>query len=429
MFKLVTMKNAAAMLALFLMWGGIGLLSITVPIEKAHAHGERNQEPFLRMRTLHWYDVEFSHPDKTTFQVNDLITITGKFRLFSKWPNQLPDPEKIYLNLLSAGAAFTKVEAWVNEESAVQSFEGELGRDYEFKVVGRARWEGTWHVHPMVNVLNAGGLVGPGLEYTIEGSYTDYKQPATTISGLEIDDISTFGLERVYTWHALWAVLALFWIIWWIRRPLLIPRYLMAKHGDYEDVLVTKTDRIVTAALIIVVLGLVIGSMISTNKDYPRTITLQAGLAIIPPLEEANPITIKMKRGLYFIPGRTVIAKVLVTNNQERPIRLGEFTSANLRFLDRTVIGTDDGASVNFPKELVAEQPLIISDNSPILPGDSRLITIEATDAAWEVERLSSLLNDPESTLGAMLFFFDDEGTRYITELFGNMIPVFKKDE
>jgi methane/ammonia monooxygenase subunit B len=295
-------------------------------------------------------------------------------------------------------------------------------------MVAKARWEGDWHVHPMVNVKDAGGLVGPGVAYTVAGSYLDYRHGVKTISGLEIEDISNYAMDRVYTWHAIWIVLGLVWVVWWIRRPLLMPRYLMTKHGDYEDTLVTKTDRTVSGVAIICLLALVIGSMVVTTNEYPRTITLQAGKAIIPPLEKPKSIQIDMQEGQYYIPGRTVIAKMLVTNNQDRPIRLGEFSSANLRFLDRTVNGVNDGKEDNFPQELIANEPLRISDNSALMPGESRVMRIDATDAAWEVERLSSLLNDPESTLGALLFFYYDEGNRYISELFGNIIPVYKDD-
>ena len=39
----------------------------------ALAHGERNQEPFLRMKTLHWYDVKWSGENDETIQGNDVV--------------------------------------------------------------------------------------------------------------------------------------------------------------------------------------------------------------------------------------------------------------------------------------------------------------------------------------------------------------------
>ena len=402
------------------------VVSTVMPLETVEAHGERNQEPFLRMRTIHWYDVEFSKPADSVIPVNEELVITGKFRLFSKWASQLPDPEKMYLNAASAGAVFTKVESWVNGRSTVQSFKGELGRDYEFKMVIKARWEGTWHVHPMLNVYDAGGLIGPGVTYTVGGHHSDYVQSMTTIDGTFIENMETYALDRVYSWHALWAIFAVIWLLWWIRRPLLLPRYLMTKQGDYEDVLVTKTDRIFSAAFLIVVLFVAIGGALVANAQYPRTITLQAGLAIVPPLPITPAPDVEMLEGKYYIPGRTVIARTRITNTLDVPVRLGEFSSANLRFLDRTVQGIDDGSGKHTAKDLIANSSLLVSNNSFLAPGETREVTIEATDAAWELERLSSLLNDPESTLGALLFFYDEQGNRYISELFGNMIPVYK---
>jgi methane/ammonia monooxygenase subunit B len=49
-----------------------------------------------------------------------------------------------------------------------------------------------------------------------------------------------------------------------------------------------------------------------------------------------------------------------------------------------------------------------------------------ATDAAWEVERLTSFLTDVDSKFGAMLFFYDSEGRRYITTVGGPILPVFR---
>ena len=62
-----------------------------------------------------------------------------------------------------------------------------------------------------------------------------------------------------------------------------------------------------------------------------------------------------------------------------------------------------------------------------VITTSSMAVKIEATDAAWETERLSSLLKDPESTLGALLFFYDAKGKRYISELFGTLIPIFQR--
>ena len=50
---------------------------------------------------------------------------------------------------------------------------------------------------------------------------------------------------------------------------------------------------------------------------------------------------------------------------------------------------------------------------------------VEATDAVWENERLTSLLNDPDNRVGGLLFFYDDAGERHIANLSGAIVPVF----
>jgi len=52
---------------------------------------------------------------------------------------------------------------------------------------------------------------------------------------------------------------------------------------------------------------------------------------------------------------------------------------------------------------------------------------MDATDAAWEVERLVAFLSNVDSRIGALLFFYDDKGARYITSVAGPILPVFKK--
>jgi len=416
-------KYVWQVLSVFLLMASVGVIYSDV----ARAHGERNQEPFLRMRTFHWYDVKFSKPEGTDIPVNGEVEITGTVHAFTYWPEQISGPSTVYFNAASAGAVFVKLEAWVNEKPAIQSFKMELGRDYNFKVKLKARWPGKWHVHPMVNVLHAGGLLGPGMWFNVTGDQNDFALGVKTLTGREIPNLATWGVSRVITWHTFWAVLALVWLIWWIKRPLLLPRWLMVHEETNEDELVTKGDRVLAAVLLVGTLGACIAGYIVTEKTFPRTITLQAGKAIINPLPKPPAIPVDMSAGEYHIPGRTVIAKFKVTNTADSPIQLGEFTSAGLRFIEKSVQAAVDNVDPGYPEELLPGQALKVSDNSPLAPGETRVITVEATDAAWETERLSSLLKDPESTLGALLFFYDENGKRYMSELFGTLIPIFKR--
>jgi methane/ammonia monooxygenase subunit B len=59
---------------------GMATLAMTLVLDTspAMAHGERSQEPFLRMRTIQWYDMKWG-PETT--KVNDFASMTGKFHL------------------------------------------------------------------------------------------------------------------------------------------------------------------------------------------------------------------------------------------------------------------------------------------------------------------------------------------------------------
>jgi methane/ammonia monooxygenase subunit B len=115
------------------------------------------------------------------------------------------------------------------------------------------------------------------------------------------------------------------------------------------------------------------------------------------------------------------------TNNGDKPVQLGEFMTAGLRFVNHSVPAALANVDPGFPKELLPPSGLKVADNTPIAPGEKRTMMVEATDAAWEVERLTSLLNDPDNRIGGLLFFFDSEGKRIIANVMGPIVPVFGK--
>ena len=62
----------------------LGIISLILlslaPASLVNAHGERSQEPFLRMLSVQWYDTKWS-TDKLA--VNEEMTLTGKFHLLA----------------------------------------------------------------------------------------------------------------------------------------------------------------------------------------------------------------------------------------------------------------------------------------------------------------------------------------------------------
>ena len=399
------------------------LLAGVLP-EPALAHGERATEPYIRTRTVHWYDLSWS-TDKLA--VNDTVTVKGRFRLLSDWPDAVSKPKLVFLSNGSPGAVLTRVESYINDMPAQQSARDlELGRDYDFKIVMKGRMPGRWHLHPVLNVHGAGAIVGPGSWVEVSGSEADFKASVTTMHGAEIDDLQTFGVANAQLWQLGYGLIAVAWLLWWIRRPLIIPRWLALQKGR-EDLLVTATDDKVAAGLFVLVLGVVIVGYNQTVKAYPQLVPLQAGSVYTPPLPEApRRVDIQLKRAEYDVPGRSMRVTAEITNRSTQPLQIGEFTTAGLRFVNRKVDAATAAVPVGFPRDLVPASGLVLDNDAPLQPGEKRLVKLDATDAAWELERLVSFLSNVDSRMGGLIFFYDGEGQRQIGEVFGPIVPVFK---
>lgn len=401
----------------------LGLLLATTMQSLAWAHGERAQEPYLRTRTAHWYDVKWS---TEKLAVNDQITITGKFRLFGDWPDAVDLPSTVFVSNATPGPVLARVESYLNGVPARQSFANlEIGRDYEYKMVLKARIPGRFHVHPMIAVKGSGPLVGPGKWVEISGAAKDFVFPVDTLAGERIDDLESWGVSTALTWHGIWLALAVLWVLWWVRRPILIPRYLALKR-DREDLLTTSLDLKVAIGLLIVTIALAFGGYYWAQARYPKTVPLQAGTMKTPPLPlERAPLSIQVKSARYDVPGRSMRVVLEARNTGDRPVSIGEFATASIRFINQNVPAARANVDAGYPQDLLARTGLKLSDDSPIAPGERREIRLDATDAAWEIERLTSFLTNVDSKFGGLLFLFDDTGKRTIAEIGGPVVPVF----
>ena len=215
----------------------LSLLSIAYT-SLVSAHGERSQEPFLRMLSVQWYDTKWS---TNKLAVNEELTLTGKFHLHTGWPEAIARPDVAFMHVYVPGPVFVRKGVWVNGRPMVRSASYEIGRDYEYKIVMKARRPGQHHVHPMLSIKDGGPNAGPGQWVEITGDAADFVNPITTLTG-ETVNLETWGWTRVWSWHALWGVLAVFWLAWWLRRPLLAGRNIMLRQGR-EDELITPTDK------------------------------------------------------------------------------------------------------------------------------------------------------------------------------------------
>ncbi len=405
-------------------WAAAALVAAVLGPQSAFAHGERAQEPYLRTRTVQFYDVKFDH---TQVKVNDIITVTGRFHLMEDWPDAVSPPEVVFLATGSPGPMVVRLESYVNGVPARQSFSKlEIGRDYEFKQVLKARVPGRFHVHPLVSIKGSGALVGPGEWLEIGGSAADFTDSFTTLTGNPIEDLETYKVGRAVGWYLVWTGLAAAWLLYWLVRPLLIPRAIALSKGR-EDLLVTNRDLGVGLAVGVAVIFLTAGGYAMASAEYPYNVPLQSGTQRVEPLpldDRAN-VAIKVLHATYDVPGRSMKITARMTNNGNVPLTLGEFATANIRFLNTALPAAVANVDPSYPKELVARTPLGLKDASPLNPGETRDIDISATDAMWEVERLTSFLTDVDSKFGALLFFYTPDGKRRMGEIDGAILPVF----
>jgi len=397
----------------------LSLCALTIAPTIANAHGEKALEPFIRMRTIQWYDVQWSQ-DKLT--VNDELVITGKFHVAEDWPRGVPKPDATYLNVSSPGPVFIRVERYLNGQASVSSTALKLGGDYDFKIVMKARMPGRYHLHPFFNLHDAGSVMGPGHWFEVEGDSAAFANQVKTLNG-EMVEMETYGLANGVAWHAFWIALGAAWLLWWVQRPMFIPRYRMLQLGQ-GDALITPLDRLLGVAILLGVPLVVLGAQSMTDRAYPNVIPLQAAMDQIEPLSPAvnvGIVRVKIQRADYLVPARAMTLQAQVENNSDQPVRIGEFATANVRFLNLAAgLPTSDDAG-----GVIAKEGLSVDAPDPIQPGETRVVRITAADSLWQRERLDGLIRDADSRLGGLLFLYDPSSKRHIASVSTAVIPKF----
>jgi methane/ammonia monooxygenase subunit B len=293
-----------------------------------------------------------------------------------------------------------------------------LGKTYEFRIVQRARRPGHWHTHVQLSVETGGPIPGPGRYIDIKGNFSDYRDDVKLLNGSSVD-LETYGIGKIYMWHLLWIAAGIAWILYWFNKRGFVGRFLWGASGKAEELL-TPQERMVGALTLVAVLLVVFIFYAITVSNYPNTIPLQAGdfhnIQGPPP-----PLKIKYLSGTYKVSGRELVANFNITNTGKESLRIGEFNTAGLRFLNPDVYT----AKVEYPDYLLADRGLSLSDNAPIAPGETKDIAVTIQDARSDTERLSSVAYDVDSSFAGMLFFFSPSGERYPVEVSGGVIPQF----
>ncbi len=397
-----------------------GLALTMAAIGPADAHGEKSQAAFLRMRTLNWYDLKWS---KTSVSVNEEYEITGKLYIMNTWPAAIEVPNQCFLNTGQPGAMAARLGVWVGNQFTPRSMKLELGKTYAFRVLLKARRPGHWHTHVQLSVKTGGPIPGPGAYIDIKGNFSDYRDDVKLLNGTTVD-IETYGIGKIYMWHLVWIIAGIAWILYWFNKRGFIGRFAWVASGKAEEI-ITPQERMVGALTLLAVLLVVIIFYAITVSNYPNTIPLQAGdFRNIESIENgvnSGPITIKYVNGTYKVPGRELVANFKITNTGKEPLRIGEFNTAGLRFLNPDVYT----AKVEYPDYLLADRGLSLSDNAPIAPGETKDVAVTIQDARWDTERLSGLAYDVDSSFAGVLFFFSPSGARYPMEVGGAVIPTF----
>ncbi|NOT84226.1 MAG: methane monooxygenase/ammonia monooxygenase subunit B [Methylococcaceae bacterium] len=383
------------------------------------AHGEKNLEPYVRMRTIQWYDVQWS---KQQFNVNDEVSVTGKFHVAEDWPISVPKPDAAFLNISTPGPVLIRTERYLNGKPFMNSVALQPGGDYDFKVVLKGRLPGRYHIHPFFNLLDAGQVMGPGVWLDIAGDAANFTNDIQTIGGKSIN-METYGLANGIFWHSFWAFLATAWLLWWVRRPLFIARYRML-HAGLEEELVTPLDRNIGKAILVGIPVLVLVFYTMTVNEYPKAIPLQASLDQILPLSakvNTGVVEVDTTRAEYRVAERTMTMSLKIKNGSDKPIQIAEFATGGVHFLNKAA----PAPKQNDADSVVAAEGLSLDNATPIQPSEQRTVLMTAGDALWESEKLDGLINDPDSRIGGLLFFYDTEGERYVSSVTAAVIPKF----
>jgi len=382
----------------------------------AHAHGERAQEAFLRMRTVGWVDVAFS---KDTVKQGETFTITGTAKILDAWPTNLAkgNPNTGYIGVIAPGPVVMLKERTINGVSAPSRIDIQKGKIYEFSLTIAGRRTGRWHVHPSFSVKGAGTLLGPGQWITVQENPDGFTNDVKLVRGGTIN-LENYQLTFTWIWLVITFLIGLAWMIYWTvpKRTvtnLAVTSQIPLNTDGMEYGLITKKDhRNMNWFAIGTALLLVAGWLYQANA-FPTKMPLQV-IQFAPPqpaiAEEAVFAKARGANAQYDSATKTMTMEVDVTNSGAAPMELKQFTAAYLKF----TTGTTAGPGV-----------LVAAPQATVDPGATTKLTLTMKDPVWEEELLVPI-GESQLLVTGIMVFENTEGKRNLTEVEANLQPRFE---
>jgi methane/ammonia monooxygenase subunit B len=382
----------------------------------AHAHGERAQEAFLRMRTVGWVDVAFS---KTTVRQGETFTITGTAKILDAWPTNLAkgNPNTGYIGVIAPGPVVMLKERTINGVSAPSRIDVEKGRIYEFSMTVAGRRTGRWHVHPSFSVKGAGTLLGPGQWITVQENPGGFSNDVKLLSGGTVN-LENYQLPFVWIWLVLTFLIGLAWMIYWTvpKRTvtnLAVTSQIPLNTDGMEYGLITKKDhRNMNLFALGTALLLLVGWLYQANA-FPTKMPQQV-IQFAPPepaiAKEAVFAEASGAGARYDPASKTMTMDVSVTNSGTAPMELKQFNAAYLKF----TAGQAAGPGV-----------VAVTPSPTVDPGATTRLTMTMRDPVWEEELLVPIGESQLLVTGVMVFE-NSEGKRNLTEVEANLQPRFE---
>jgi len=112
-------------------------------------------------------------------------------------------------------------------------------------------------------------------------------------------------------------------------------------------------------------------------------------------------VDVETLKAEYQVTKRAMTFTIKINNRSDKAIQIGEFSTANVRFLNKDLTNQHQGVA----NSVVAPEGLSLDNAEPIKPKEQRTMTITASDALWESEQLDGLIRDADSRIGGLLFF------------------------